>query len=190
MSKHIHIHVGTKDAGFNESDHPRASNGQFGHGQSASRHAAEAKSQASNHNEGSAKKEKSGKSEYSKAREADLDNRKDADYAKGKADKVKRIALLENQYERLVKAGAPLRKQAAVVKELESLGWKNKAAPAEVKADKPAPADKPKTTGKPAAKAKAQAKTSGGSSGVVQTQQALALAKKLGKTVDPDQQKK
>lgn len=28
----IHVHINVRDAGFNESDHPRASNGQFGSG--------------------------------------------------------------------------------------------------------------------------------------------------------------
>ena len=178
MARHIHIRiqarpitarlVNTRDAGFDESKHPRADDGKFGAG--AGKAAQSGRT--------------AGKSDYAKAREAELDDRRDAEYAKGKTEKAARIKLLEGRLQRL-DAKAPLREKVKIVKELESLGWKKPREPEPEKKPEPKKPD-PKVT---PAKSGYGGKKPAAAGNANEAAQALALAKRLGKQADPDAKK-
>ena len=170
---HVHLDAGSRDASWEESKHPRDA-GKFAsaparRGQSERSRGAVALAKAIvSHKDDP----KAGKSDYSKAREAELDARRDAEYAQrqkehaekerklGDAARAKaegmsgqarknRLAILRTKLDHM-SDGLPLREKVAITREIRALEAADKAAAGDPQAG---PDKAPQAPPKPAAEA-------------------------------------
>lgn len=88
MARHVHIHLAAPTRDWEEGKHPRADNGQFGQGHGSPRKAPDPRAGPFKQ----AASERSGKSDYARARESEHDDRRDADYAKRLAEAKEKAA--------------------------------------------------------------------------------------------------